>query len=228
MILAHIILESIAFCFFLPLGVFFAVFRFHPNIWFPIHVACNVAGAGCAIAGFVVIVIEVSSREVSHFAALRDSPTRGTHPMLGLILIAMLLVQALLGVAANYAWRRQMLRDPASLRTPLVARVHQAWGRLIFVTSIADVFLGVREALLDDWVFGVYGALYGFVALAVIAMHFFKSRHEWRTFFYAEKPAMVAMASPVPVSVPVSVVSSYPAHYGQPTESMFHEGQVHL
>ncbi len=230
LILAHIILMSVAFCFFIPLGIFFAVFRFHPKVWFPIHMACNVTGAACAIAGFIVIVIEVANRGVNHFAALQDSPTSGTHPMLGLLLIVMLVIQAVLGVAANFAWRRQLLHEPGRVHTPLVARIHQAWGRLTFITSIAEVFLGIREALHADWVYGVYGGFYGLLAITVIVMHLMRPRHAWRTLFYHEKP-VVAVVSPargpavaaVPVAVPVT---DY--HYGQPMEAMFNEGRVHL
>jgi len=220
LILAHIILESVAFCFFMPLGIFFAVFRFHPKVWFPVHVVCNVLGAACAIAGFVVIVIEVAQRNVNHFAALQDSPTNGTHPMLGLILIAMLVVQAVLGVAANLAWRRQLLYEPARVHTPIVARIHQAWGRLTFITSIAEVFLGVREALLADWVYGVYGGFYGLLAVAAIAMHFMHSRHRWRTLFYHEKPAMAVVSrGPVAVSTAAPVVAPV-GRFVQPMENV--------
>jgi hypothetical protein len=231
LILSHIILSSIAFCVFFPLAIFFAVFRFHPKAWFPLHVVFNVLGVACTIAGFVVIVIEVSDRNVNHFPALQDSPTQGTHPLLGLILLVMVLIQIALGAAANYAWRKQLLHHPERVHSPVVARIHQAWGRLTLITSIAEVFLGIRETLLDDWVYGVYGGFYGLLAVVVIAMHLIRPRHRWRTLLYHEKADVIAMRSTAPVVMATAVPTTttqrhHTMHYGQPTEAMFDEHRV--
>lgn len=151
------------------------------------HLIFNTLALLTAVAGFVIIVVEVDRRNVSQFAAIQDSPTRGTHPMLGLIIMFLAVVQVVLGLAANFYYRKRELQGPPIVRTPVIAKVHKFLGRLIFLTVIAEVFLGVREALLPDWVYGVYGGYIGGVLILAILMHSFRSLSHWRTLLYHEK-----------------------------------------
>jgi hypothetical protein len=170
-LLAHIVCMSLAFGLFMMVGVFFATFSFG-SFWFPVHWAFMSLALVLVVVGFVVIVVEVAQKGLSQFTALEGSPTSGAHPTLGVILVSLVVVQVGAGVTANYWWQSKNKRGLDTSRPAVVDHLHRWLGRVILLASVAQIFLGVREALLPDWVFGIFAAWYGlvFLVLAVVLL----------------------------------------------------------
>lgn len=168
--LAHICLMSIAFSLLVLLSCLFSTFAFG-DIWFPIHFFLNLTAFLMATAGFIMIVYEVTSSGRGNFASLQGSPTQGAHPTIGIILMGFVTIQVMAGLLAHLCWKRPQIPDsPRDYTRPTPVELFHIWfGRFVILLSIVQVFLGIKEALLEFWVYIIFAVWYGlvFIILAI-------------------------------------------------------------
>jgi hypothetical protein len=153
------------------------------SIWFPIHWMFNAMGVLLMCIGFVVVVVEVSQRGSGHFDRILNSPTSNAHPILGMIIVAFVLVQALNGLFAHLWWKKRSANKQDTSQPTWLDYAHRWFGRFVLLLAFVQIFLGVAEARLRSWVFGVYGAWFAFVAIIVL-MLLVSQVLEFRTLFH--------------------------------------------
>merc|ERR1711991_391985 len=132
------------------------------RLWFPIHVLLQVVAMALMIAGFGCIVWYIQDEGDPHFI-LPEGPTRGAH--------------GILGVLSDTLWRIAFKKS-GELPTPKVIpeKVHWWLGRSIVVLGAVVIFLGIAEYYLPYWVYGIFIAWYGVLALVLTIIFIFNYR----------------------------------------------------
>lgn len=96
------------------------------HTWYVIHSSANYAGVLLALVAFIIAVMTVNA----HFVSL--------HAILGLIVTILMLVQPMLGVAANKMWK------PERAKTPIFPDTIHAWlGRVLLLAGVVQIYLGL-------------------------------------------------------------------------------------
>jgi plastocyanin len=162
LILAHLILMSLGFAFFTVIGIFVSSFRPFGDNWFNVHWIAQSIGFVLILAGFFIILAEVSMAGKSHFASLQGSPTSGTHPILGVIIVSFYVCQVVFGILSDRLWVSVTQSKPERVPTARAfSGIHRWFGRFILLLSVVQIYLGIHELSLPNWVYGIFTAWYG-------------------------------------------------------------------
>lgn len=153
-VVAHAVLMGIAFGVLMLIGTFVSTFTL-PDWWFTTHGLVQSLATVMAIAGFIVVVVEITLSGRLNFNLLQGSPTKGAHPTLGVILFSLLFAQIVLGIIADRMWRKN-----GEDRSVWADVIHRWSGRFIVLLSVVQIFLGVAEVQAVAWLFGVVAAWY--------------------------------------------------------------------
>jgi len=126
----HGLLNGVAFGLLFPIG--FIVARFHrcrrSKAWFIIHVCIQLTGVLFTIPAFILIWFAGASRLPTH-----------PHAILGVILMAITLVQPFIGI-----FRPHIKKDGTkSVYRKIWEWIHRIWGLSIILIGFAQVTLGV-------------------------------------------------------------------------------------
>ncbi len=112
--------------------------------WFPAHWILQAFATVLVFVSFFIILAWYSQASRSHFDT--SSVTKGSHAILGIIVIALVLWQALLGVVADRVWQSEHKKTgqiPATKWLP--DKAHWWLGRFVLVAGCVNIFLGIAE-----------------------------------------------------------------------------------
>ena len=178
LLIGHVVLMSLGFGLFIPLGALTSSFLPHKAVlwWLPLHATLAVSGLVCILAGFGLIIGFVSLEGGSHFTlGGLSGPTMKAHHVIGAVLVSFVVVQAALGILSDTLWRVRFRRTGAMpLPGPFPEKTHWWLGRFIVLLSVVQIFLGLVEGEVEfgygAWIYGVYAAWYGILAIVVLLL----------------------------------------------------------
>ncbi|KAJ3360068.1 DOMON domain-containing protein frrs1L [Allomyces javanicus] len=146
MLIAHGVLMAVAWSVVSFMGIYAARFlkNIRPKAWFPIHRALLTL---VVVLTLIAFAIAVAATDGAHFSSI--------HGALGLAVVALSVMQALLGVAID-KWF-----NPTRTRAPWHDKLHWMLGYVVAVLAPANVFLGHFAIESATWVLAVNGAVVG-------------------------------------------------------------------
>ncbi|KAL1867893.1 hypothetical protein Daus18300_006168 [Diaporthe australafricana] len=163
---AHGIVATLAFVILFPLGAI--LLRLIPGRWsVRIHYVVQILAWLVYIAGFALGVVLLKMMPSRGGSSLLSSSPNNAHPIIGIVVFAMLLVQPLLGYIHHRQFKRYQERRLAS-------HLHLWDGRIAIVLGIVNGGLGLKLADASDTLklaYTIVAAIFGgaWIALAVLS-----------------------------------------------------------
>eukprot|EP01091_Cochliopodium_minus_P013753 TRINITY_DN4508_c0_g1_i2.p1 TRINITY_DN4508_c0_g1~~TRINITY_DN4508_c0_g1_i2.p1 ORF type:complete len:547 (-),score=121.81 TRINITY_DN4508_c0_g1_i2:24-1664(-) len=172
----HAILMVTGWHFFIIAGIFVACFVPKKNsLWFYTHIILQSIGALCILTALVIILVNIRLKNNNPYF-LFSKPVVGAHQVIGYFVVIGCFLQIIIGITADRLWRYKFNKTNQYPQTSFVDRLHWWLGRLTFLLSIVNVFLGIYFFGLAKIFFYLFGAWIVLLASVAIVLQYFKTK----------------------------------------------------